>query len=521
MHENAGDPASLAPAGSEKSRDTVKWQHPLEPRQIEMRSDTLRTLAAESLRFLLTEPSAEVGGILWGHFEQNATETAATVIEQAEFVSRDTPLFNITAADAAKLKQALDRRHGKSSVTAVGYFRSHVREGLCLSPEDQSFVEAEMRDSRSLVLLIRPYQIGICMAGFFFWENGRLQTDTSDLEVPFIALEDRSGQGTPVEARDIETVVPQDEPVAQPVEVSEPPTVLSTPAPVPAAVPAAVAAAVPAAVAAAVPAGVERVIAPPASPPVLFKTIASAVLLGAIAAGALYFAPALWKSRAVRSGSESTTRSAANGINLQVLRVGNGQLDLTWNSSAPQLADAQEGTLTVQDGGLRRTLELGKTELRSGKLAYFPVEEDVAFRLDVSLGGNHHASESLRVLSPRTNVKPASTATNEGERDGGRAPSPLIYNPPRPVKTVMPDTGLIDLRTAAADTQVKIQVDVDTTGKVTQAQVIASDRNKNSELLAAALSAAKKWAFTPARLRGAPVAATHTIAFQFTRQPSR
>lgn len=52
--------------------------------------------------------------------------------------------------------------------------------------DDQDLIQHYMRDPSSVFLVVRPFEIGICMAGFFFWDQDRLQTDASELEVPLI-----------------------------------------------------------------------------------------------------------------------------------------------------------------------------------------------------------------------------------------------------------------------------------------------------------------------------------------------
>jgi hypothetical protein len=67
----------------------------------------------------------------------------------------------------------------------VGYFRSHIRDGLRLSYWDRQFIEQEIRDPHSVFLILRPLETGVNMASSCFWQNGRLERDCTELEVPF------------------------------------------------------------------------------------------------------------------------------------------------------------------------------------------------------------------------------------------------------------------------------------------------------------------------------------------------
>src|SRR5581483_4061559 len=169
------------PSDASGKESLVSWQHPFREASISMQPETLRTLSGEALRWLLSKPPAEIGGILWGSFPSDGND--AVVIADAEFVFSENSCFNETAGDAQRLTEALEKKNS-AGLQPVGYFRSHIREDLALTAQDQSFIRARLTDPRAVFLLIRPYQMGICMAAFFFWENGRLQTAESDLEVP-------------------------------------------------------------------------------------------------------------------------------------------------------------------------------------------------------------------------------------------------------------------------------------------------------------------------------------------------
>jgi TonB family protein len=109
--------------------------------------------------------------------------------------------------------------------------------------------------------------------------------------------------------------------------------------------------------------------------------------------------------------------------------------------------------------------------------------------------------EPARVPPPKTNVADAQPA--------------VTYNPPRPLKQVLPKVAALPPGAADAAGEVRVVVRVDETGRVVDARVMEG-RNKVWWLLAsAALTAAKQWTFEPASLRGKNIASDHTIVFQF------
>ena len=67
--------------------------------------------------------------------------------------------------------------------------------------------------------------------------------------------------------------------------------------------------------------------------------------------------------------------------------------------------------------------------------------------------------------------------------------------------------------------KVEVEVEINETGRVTNARYIESDSDPHVEgaLKDAALYAARQWTFTPAAVRGKPVPSTHKIVFEFQK----
>jgi TonB family protein len=90
----------------------------------------------------------------------------------------------------------------------------------------------------------------------------------------------------------------------------------------------------------------------------------------------------------------------------------------------------------------------------------------------------------------------------------------VTYNPPRPLKQVLPKVAALPPGAADAAGEVRVVVRVDESGRVIDARIL-DGRKVGSMLASAALTAAKQWIFEPASLRGKNIASDHTIVFQF------
>jgi TonB family protein len=87
------------------------------------------------------------------------------------------------------------------------------------------------------------------------------------------------------------------------------------------------------------------------------------------------------------------------------------------------------------------------------------------------------------------------------------------FVPPKVLLQVMPNIRSIPSNLVSDVTRVEVEVKIDTNGRVSAAHV--ETPNVKSQLVSAALAAARQWTFQPATLRGQRVETTHTIAFEF------
>lgn len=102
---------------------------------------------------------------------------------------------------------------------------------------------------------------------------------------------------------------------------------------------------------------------------------------------------------------------------LHVERRG-GYLMVNWNRGAASIVNAERGRLEIIDGDQRKELQLDPAQLRTGSVAYAPINSDVNFRLELA-GASGRVSESLRVV--------------EAPEHSAAAPAPLAP-PPVPAR---------------------------------------------------------------------------------------
>lgn len=361
-------------------QDYVSWEHPYHPaRQIRMHSVPLRTLADEALHRIKVAAASEIGGLLWGRLRTDPAGSSMDIID-AEIIHSSGLLYNTAREDARLIEKALKRSRA-DGLKLLGYFRSHIREGFCLSPTDQEFIENHLRDPEYAFLLIRPFEMGICMGAFFFWQNGRLQTDGSDLEIPFVAIDQHPGDqqesspsftsppkqitGIPPGHRgDMDTT-----PLEQWAVVAAPAAMVEERS---------------------------RAARPIRKNHLLVFALAAVVLMATTAGVVGYFVVPILKSEFL-----ALTEPAGNpGVGLRVMRAPDGQLDVSWNRSVLEGTRARDAQLIIKDGSLTKELTIDARQLRSGTLTYFPTGVDVQFRIEVALAGGRTVAESVRVILP-------------------------------------------------------------------------------------------------------------------------
>lgn len=166
-----------------------RWDEPDSKLTVLLHSETVESLQMSvrgggSPRSFMTN---EVGGILLGKRESSQDRTLIIVdgFEPVNCEHLAGASYVLGRQDAALFEAAIT---SVNSQAAVGYYRSHNRKGLFLSPDDLILIQRHFRDPETVFMVIKPLPNGACTAGFFFWKDGLIQADFTDSEVPLIPL---------------------------------------------------------------------------------------------------------------------------------------------------------------------------------------------------------------------------------------------------------------------------------------------------------------------------------------------
>ncbi|MBV6466219.1 MAG: hypothetical protein PGMFKBFP_01522 [Anaerolineales bacterium] len=557
---------STAAAPQTPASDTYLWSFPGSPVRIHLHVSCVERLLAEVLKTTGGTPdqSTESGGILIGRAE------SPEKIEVVDFlpISRDepSPRYVLSPDDCRRVEQAKAALAAKEGLVAIGYYRSSFRDGLRLEPEDIALLEKHFPNPSNIALLIQPEKTGPGTAGFFFWDNGVLESGFSFNEFPFdpaqLRLEMEQQRSAALEAS------------AARRRASERKTAPSLKR--------------------------KNLILP--------LRIALSALIVCLLGAVGYF---VWNNRsraepAGRAGGEAAISTTPLGLRVQTQSE---DLRLSWNRSAPALQqNGVSGVLTILDGDLPpREIRLGQEELRTtGSIVYSPLSRTIQFRLE-ALGAGEKITESVLAIKgsrtayssvlretppgplssapvagqtapapPRAAARvfefpqsspeqepsneeswrqitlesaPAITRTSQvpaspppalsepfklppGPKPPDPAPAirqqpppvrapqetkpPHVYAGPKSIAQVQPVLSRQAWASIIRNTAVKVRVAIGADGKVTQAEAVSK---ASPYLTGAAVTAARQWRFEPATLNGQRVESEMMLTFNFTVNP--
>jgi hypothetical protein len=208
-------PAGTAELALNDSRfaNYYTWEEPNRDITVCLSLEVANRLQMRVLRSGGTPNSArvEIGGILLGRRELLRGRTL-TVIDDFDVIgcqSRKDPFYSLSAKDHQQWGAMLRRRRSepKLGASVVGYYRSHEREDLFLSSEDLTIIRSHFADPDSVFLVIKALPGMACTAGFFFWENGRIQSEFTNSEVALMPTELSPVAGPP-ETHSVESIKP-------------------------------------------------------------------------------------------------------------------------------------------------------------------------------------------------------------------------------------------------------------------------------------------------------------------------
>jgi hypothetical protein len=380
---------------AESVRSAWRWEVPDKPVAVELDLAVVDSLSAEILRAVGAVPrrGIEVGGILLG----TVTPGSPALVHIRDFEAvpieyMHGPSYVPSERDFARFAEAVRRPHAspEGPLHAVGYYRSHTRDGLALAPEDVKLLSELFPENEAVILLVHPSVLHASTAGFFFRENGVINGEKSALEFPF-RRPDLGGGPVQRVQRDREPQAIAAVADAPPLLAPVPPPLAERPRPErrPREFPPRDTEPDDGAIArfeARPPlfSSAEAVEAPTWSLRAAWAAFILALLLFGIVAG--YHA----------SGGRfpPVRRAAPDAYALRLSAVQNGDgLLIRWNTEAPAIQAAWRGVLNISEGEDNRAIQLDLPQLRNGSVLYRHIAPSLRLRLDVYLSERRMVSE--------------------------------------------------------------------------------------------------------------------------------
>jgi hypothetical protein len=353
--------------------------------EVHVHLDVIDALLAEIMRGFGAVPKrgAEVGGLLLGSIERGgATVVRIEDFEPVECGYRRGPSYLFSPEERETFENACAGRRPDASRTspersslqsyAVGFYRSHTRDGLSLAPEDIDLMDRCFSGPSHVALLVKPFATKASPAGFFFREDGLFQ-ETTPLEFPFRRREltgEEAPERRPVTdrrpryrgGRALVRAVSENDFVeeadgenlgnsggAQGVAYA-----ITTPA--------------------------RSRIGPWMWIPLSFIFLLLGVALGYLAA--------------LNVQPRGAAGAANYSLSMTVLETGD-TLSLRWNGESPVIRKADRGVLEIHDGDYAKVMDLDAPQLRNGTIVFRNQTKMVSFRLTVYLNADLSVSENL------------------------------------------------------------------------------------------------------------------------------
>ncbi len=390
------------------------WEIAGKPVAVRIDYDVIDRLLREVQRGfgLVPRRGVEMGGILIGCFDPAPDRPGEWLVKVVDFegvpCSHSKGMaYQLTDEEEERFGEVLERwrRTTGKQTYAVGYYRSHTREGLAMAPEDVELFDRCFPEPGAITLLVKPFATRLSVGALFFRENGYMRTESSYLEFPFRRSELGGGEpeaapvreepaaATPLqEAPDPKLFrIPDEKEFAPPTPMPradqmpppQPPPLNFTPQP-------------PAApLATATP---KNVLGIPGSrrDPGTGKRIRSGWVWIPLSFVFLLFGAALGFMFAVnlRPGSTASANQDPLALGLTVSREGDS-LHVRWERGALGIQGVGSGTLTIDDGGARKVVNLDAAQLRNGSVIYRRATDDVQFKLEVHARERTFLSEAV------------------------------------------------------------------------------------------------------------------------------
>jgi len=357
------------PAGTQDAAGYYVWEVAGKPVAVYLHLDVVDRILSEVMRGFGAVPKrgAEVGGVLIGTIERGGERGDTTIVRVEDFEPVECdykrgPSYLFEDQDRAAFEAAVHRWQPDATrpAYAVGFFRSHTREGMSLTVEDIRLLDDFFPSPAHIALLIKPYGTKVSTAGFFFREEAGFQAATP-LEFPFRRRElageeppprrsmiDRHPRGEPRPIRrgtmlERDGVEIEQDPEPKPMFQVNPAYAVTLPS--------------------------RSRLRSAMWIPLSFIFLLFGVALGMMISLA-------------RAPSQVHGDSGDFSLGLAVSKS-DDNLNVKWDRQSAAIRSAQRGVLEIEDGSYTKSVELKSLDLHSGSIIYRNTSGEVHFRLIV------------------------------------------------------------------------------------------------------------------------------------------
>ena len=377
------------------------WKAPECPFSIEYLPKVLDDirLAVVDAFFSLPRGGAEIGGLLLGRQERGRviiTDSAALECEHAFG-----PSFTLSKPDLARLEELIAAARKNPSAAPVGWYHSHTRSEIFLSDVDQEIHKRFFPESWQVALVLKPHALQPTRAGFFFREqDGSIHATGSYQEflIEPLPMHPVPSQGAPAETRAAPFVAPEGpvvdirpeppKPKPEPVvvePVSAPLSEVKAPA----------------------------FLEPAAAPARSWKWVGFlAMALGAGLAVGAYQTRDRWLPLA-GAGPRAAAPPQQPAATLTTIDH-DGQLQVSWDGSAPEIVRSTGGSITVKDNGETQSLTLDPAHLQTGSFTYARQGDHVDLTLTVNQPDGSKLVQAATYLGKAPPQRPSAPAADSG-----------------------------------------------------------------------------------------------------------
>ena len=354
----------------ERAAESYVWSVAGKPVAVHLDLDVVERMSREVMRGYGVVPrrGVEVGGILLGSIESKGGQELVRIedFEPVACLHSRGASYLLSEEEQLRFEDVLARWYpGEDRRTyAVGYYRSHTRQGLGLSEEDLEIYNRYFSNAGNVALLVKPFATRASVGAIFIRERGSVWAEASYQEFPFrrrdLGAEAESGSESGGETEMPATSYPGLNHGADTIPAAEMEPKESTPVR---------------------PRG-KKMKSSWIWIPLSFIFLLLGVILG--------FQIAL----SVNSKLPVSLQHDPYSLSLAVTPV-EDSVHLQWDRNAPAIQSSTRALLNIRDGDNEKTVLLDSGQLKKGTIIYRRASGNLRFRLEVFARDRISVSETL------------------------------------------------------------------------------------------------------------------------------